>query len=83
MKHNISNQLEITSYIHCKECLKSLPENKSPREYAQLDIGFTKIGLQVWCTRHNLNVMYIDFEGYRHPINLNTMEKEKEDGAKQ
>ena len=36
---------------------------QSPREYAQLEFGFTKPGVQVWCKRHEVNVMHIDFEG--------------------
>ena len=39
----------------------------SPREYASLEVGFTKEGLQIWCKRHEVNVMHIDFQGQRHP----------------
>lgn len=35
-----------------------------------LTIGFTKRGLQVWCWRHQANVMHIDFMGLRHPANI-------------
>lgn len=58
---------EIRSFIHCGECIKSLPPDTSPREYQQLEIGWTEQGIQIWCRRHNLNVMHMDFEGRKHP----------------
>jgi hypothetical protein len=54
---------EIVKFIHCMKCLDERPSNQSPREYAQLEFGFTKPGIQVWCKRHEVNVMHIDFEG--------------------
>lgn len=63
----------ISMYMHCRECLnewtKQVPEaaGKSPADYARLSVGFTPIGLQVICNRHDLNVVHIDFEGQQHP----------------
>ena len=54
---------KIVSFIHCKKCLEEKPPGISPREYVQLEVGFTKPGLQVWCKRHEVNVMDIDFAG--------------------
>lgn len=34
-----------------------------------LQHGWTPIGFQVWCTRHNANVVHVDFEGVKHPAN--------------
>ena len=64
----ISNEVpnNIVSFIHCKLCLEEFyaqPSDLSPREYAQVEIGFTKPGIQVWCKRHEVNIMHIDFEG--------------------
>lgn len=67
---------EIEAFMHCAACLAELrrgapgTEGHSPRTYAQLEIGFTEPGLQVWCRRHERNVAHIDFEGARHPANL-------------
>ena len=61
--HILTNSNEIVKFIHCKKCLDERPSNLSPREYAQLEFGFTKPGIQVWCKRHEVNVMHIDFEG--------------------
>lgn len=62
---------EIFAFIHCGRCLKELQAGEagtlSPREYASLEIGWTKQGLQVWCSRHEMNVMHVHFEGCKHP----------------
>lgn len=60
----------IEQYAHCGLCLDERPNNVSPRDWAQLEVGFTDIGLQVWCKRHECNVMHIDFEGQKHPADL-------------
>ncbi len=57
----------IISHIHCTKCLKEIPPDMSPVEFQDIAAGFTKYGIQVWCNRHNSNIMHIDFEGIRHP----------------
>jgi hypothetical protein len=58
----------IISFMHCKKCLEELPEDTSPRNWAMLEIGWTVKGFQVWCKRHEENVIHLDFEGQKHPI---------------
>ncbi len=65
----VSNENEIVQYLHCAVCLNELPVGLSPREFAQLEVGFTVAGLQVWCKRHEVNVMHVDFQGQKHPAN--------------
>ena len=65
----LSNELSIVSYLHCRQCLEEIPGGVNPREWAQLEVGFTKPGLQVWCRRHECNVVHIDFEGQQHLAN--------------
>jgi hypothetical protein len=60
----------IQMYWHCRRCLAEKPEHISPREWAQIEVGTTELGLQVWCKRHNANVAHIDFEGHVHPASL-------------
>ncbi len=64
----------IKTYCHCRVCVEEwragLAPGDSPESYARLSVGFTEIGLQVWCVRHDVNVMHVDFEGKRHPANL-------------
>ena len=69
----IPNTNKITSFVHCRQCIEEFQAgaggNEAPRDYAELEIGFTALGLQVWCKRHKCNVMHIDFEGAQHPAN--------------
>ena len=69
--------LSIIDYRHCRKCFEEVAEivrrtkqSQSPATYARYDVGFTAIGLQVWCRRHKINIMHIDFEGHTHPVNL-------------
>ena len=57
----------IVAFLHCKKCLDSLPDNVSPRDYAAIEIGWTKWGFQAWCKRHEANMLHVDFEGHKHP----------------
>lgn len=66
----ISNNNEIYSFIHCRQCVSELPEGESPKEYTRYSVGFTPLGIQVWCNRHECNVVHIDFEGQQHPANI-------------
>lgn len=68
-KITLPNTNEIVAFMHCGLCLESIPEGVSPREWTQNEAGWTKEGFQVWCTRHEVNVMHIHFEGMKHPAN--------------
>lgn len=70
MAREISNELSIHQYLHCGRCLEELPDGISPRDWAQNEVGMTKQGIQVWCRRHECNVVHIDFEGNRFPANV-------------
>jgi len=65
----LDNTLGIKMYMHCGRCLSEKPSDQSPGEWARLNVGWTVEGLQVWCTRHDINVVHIDFEGQKHPAN--------------
>ena len=58
----ISNENEIGAFLHCATCI----DNGHKGIY---DVGYTEIGLQIWCTVCDTNVMHIDFEGQTHPAN--------------
>lgn len=73
MPRDIPNTNEIAGFIHCAKCLheREVQElSMSPREYAQLEVGFTAQGVQIWCKRHECNVMHIDFQDAKHPANM-------------
>tara|TARA_B100000212_G_C27179116_1_gene449518 strand:+ start:395 stop:610 length:216 start_codon:yes stop_codon:yes gene_type:complete len=54
----MENKIEM--FIHCKKCVKERGEFISPRDYASLEFGYTKKGFQLWCVRHDENVLAID-----------------------
>lgn len=54
---------QIKAFFHCAKCMPDRPPDLSPREWVQLEAGFTKVGVQVWCKRCELNVIHIDFQG--------------------
>ena len=73
--HRIALHNSIVMFFHCRRCLEEMPEGTSPREWAQLEVGWTQIGLQVWCRRHEVNIMHVDFEGAQHPARMGAEEK--------
>lgn len=43
-------------------------------QLGNLRVSFTDVGLQVWCLRHNCNVIHIDFEGRKHPASTEALD---------
>ena len=70
MKRKIPVTNKIKMYLHCKKCLDELPSGESPRDYGAFEAGWTKLGLQLWCKRHEKNIMHGDFVGQQHPAEL-------------
>jgi len=74
---------EITTFFHCRKCLEEIQASAaqvsafgvrpSPREYAQLEVGYTKVGVQVWCKRHEINVLNLDFNGQKVKKKVNQL----------
>lgn len=75
---------EITTFFHCRKCLEELQASAaqvwsafevrpSPREYAQLEVGYTEVGVQVWCKRHEINVVNLDFDGQKVKKKVNQL----------
>jgi len=75
-----SNGKEIRAFYHCGLCVMEfkklraenspLVANQSPGDYLRLEVGSTPIGLQVWCRRHDVNILHVDFEGRKMVANL-------------
>lgn len=70
IERDIPNTNEIVSYMHCSKCIAEKPANVSPAEWSRTQAGWTELGLQVWCNRHNCNIVHIDFETVQHPANI-------------
>lgn len=50
------------TFLHCAKCLREKPARYSPREWARLSVALTKTGgIQVYCVRHGLNVVVMEF----------------------
>jgi hypothetical protein len=56
----IENSLQIKANIYCAACLRERPDCITPQKWSRLDVGWTEHGLQVWCRRHDCNVLQID-----------------------
>lgn len=52
-------QNNIVGFIHCRQCMSE--------QGSELDVGWTKEGIQVWCRRCDINVLHMDFQGQKHP----------------
>jgi hypothetical protein len=65
-KPTFGNNKQIERYMHCGQCIRELPTGTSPRDYSSVEVGWTVFGLQVWCKRHECNVLHVDFEGMQH-----------------
>jgi hypothetical protein len=69
----IGNDNQIGTYLHCAMCIDDMRAQKidmSPAEFQKLEVGWTPKGLQVWCRRHDVNILHVDFEGHKHPANV-------------
>ena len=50
-------------FYSCTQCLADMPEDETPKNWARQQVSLTKEGnLQVWCTRHNVNIDLIKWE---------------------
>ena len=60
-------QNQITQHVVCSKCeeefVKGFTDSGTLQHYAKLYVGFTDTGIQVWCPRHDTNVVHVDFEG--------------------
>ena len=73
----IPNTNSIGLFMHCANCFKEKPAEVSAREWAQIDAGWTRRGLQLWCRRCDINIVHIDFEGAQHPATMAAAKKSK------
>ncbi len=62
-----------TQYLHCGRCLDEWKESFegtcSPKDYARQQVALTKTGIQVWCTRHDVNVALFEFAETKTNLN--------------
>ena len=64
----------IQQFMHCGKCLEELDRLQkedeelsylqiTPRDFAKVEVGFTKEGFQIWCKRHEINIADFDLMG--------------------
>lgn len=56
----------IKQFFHCSQCIEEYEKSEfkgSPRDFAQIEVGWTIEGFQVWCKRHEINIADFDFMG--------------------
>lgn len=75
------NKKSIYLFANCELCTNERPDGISLREWGRLEVGLTKKGFQVWCIRHDCNVVHVDFEGHKHPMD-GTRQLKTSDGGK-
>ena len=77
----ISNLNCIEAFLHCGLCIDEFKAHehrgKSPETLQNISVGWTKQGFQVWCNRHQVNMLHVDFEGQTHPANSTRKEPKK------
>jgi len=62
---------QIKMFWHCAQCMpEAAAARQSPADYQSIEVGWTERGFQVWCKRHDANVMHVDFEGEQHAADL-------------
>ena len=66
---NYMGEKLIVEQTICKKCLEeyqSRPHVLSLSSMLDIEVGFTILGIQVWCNKHKCNVCHIDFRN--HPL---------------
>ena len=66
MKKKFTAYNNIEMFLHCKLCLDDMPRGISPKEHADISVGWTIHGFQAWCNRHEANIIHVNFEGQKH-----------------
>lgn len=57
---------EIQLFFHCRKCSEeNIARKESMEQFSRISAGWTKKGLQVWCVRHNCNIINLDFMGQK------------------
>ena len=68
----------INQPVVCARCADDIAsgaaEGMSLADYQRLDVGFTEFGIQVWCRRHDANVVHVNFGGARFEADFRCLE---------
>ena len=71
----------IENPIVCAKCESEFRVDKrnhlSLQDYVKIDVGFTKIGIQIWCQRHDINICHVDFDNNKLMADFRCIENKK------
>jgi hypothetical protein len=62
---NSNPKRAINHFYNCAKCIAEKPAHLSMEEFARFSFGPTDLGFQLWCVRHDVNVLHIDLQGNR------------------
>jgi hypothetical protein len=65
MEKIVKSKNVIGMYFHCKMCLEELPKTESPMSWSRTQCGWTSKGVQVWCIRHDTEIVHLDLLGQK------------------
>ena len=74
---------QINQHVICAKCEEEFQavstDSSSLQDYTKLDVGFTDIGIQVWCRRHDANVVHVNFNGQKLEADFRCLEPKQRD----
>ena len=72
----------INQPVVCARCADEVASGAlgdvSIADHQRLDVGFTEFGLQVWCRRHDANIVHVNFGGARFEADFRCLESKPE-----
>jgi len=75
-------KLSIYAYMRCAKCLDLWKAGAFPgqamKDATDLSFGVTQAGFQLWCNRHNCNVLHLDLLGQKVEARTSTIEAQPE-----
>ena len=54
-------------WVHCGKCMLAKPKDVTPEKWARNNVKVTRDGVQIWCTRHDLNVAHVQVDWGHEP----------------
>ena len=58
---------EALTYLHCRHCINQKPKNQSAEEYARISVASTKVGILIWCVRHDEMIAHFPYDWGTEP----------------
>jgi hypothetical protein len=56
-------------FINCKKCTEQRPSRFSMEEYSRIGVIKTEDGIQIWCVRHDIEIVFFPYEWEKSKFN--------------